>query len=435
MAGENEVQDLALARGQAGHALRSGLPPRGGFVGVAHLIECTFDAGEQVLVADRLLNEIHSSRLHRLDGHRHGAVAGDYDGRQLVAVGLEALDQIDAAHAWHQRIDQHTSFLASTIGREERLPIGEGLHRIPVRAQQIAHRLPDRAVVVDHEHGCSSLAFRKQGRLHRWLGEEALDVARQLPGSDRLVQMYAAVGGDLAQGNSRDVAGQNHGRDVLPDLLPQAGDDLGPVESVRQIVVGDDEVRNGPLCRQLQSPAPIGGDQGAMTLVVEKLLQQLAHRRVVLDDQNGAYGRGALVRIFLCQLRDVRRAGPPQRHLDGEDRAHAHARADVDVVAEQVGEAQHNGESQAEALASLARGIVELMELPEDRLKLQLGNTWAGVPDLDAELVAAAPAAKQDLALAGVFHRVRQQVADDLSEQAGIAAHRQTARDHAPVEI
>jgi hypothetical protein len=35
------------------------------------------DAGEQVLVPDRLLDEIHSSGLHRLDGHRHGAIAGD----------------------------------------------------------------------------------------------------------------------------------------------------------------------------------------------------------------------------------------------------------------------------------------------------------------------------------------------------------------------
>ena len=86
-------------------------------------------------------------------------------------------------------------------------------------------------------------------------------MARQLLGPDRLVQMHAAVAGDLAQGVGRDITGQDHGRDVVLELLSQAGDDLEPVEPVRQVVVGDDEARNGPLRCQLQRLAPIGGDQ------------------------------------------------------------------------------------------------------------------------------------------------------------------------------
>ena len=62
------------------------------------------------------------------------------------------------------------------------------------------------------------------------------------------------------------------------------------------------------------------------------------------------------------------------------------------------------------------------------------GNADPGVPDLDAQLVAAPPAAEQDLALIGVFHRVREQVADHLLEQARIAAHAEAARDDAPAE-
>src|SRR6185312_14945327 len=40
------------------------------------------------------------------------------------------------------------------------------------------------------------------------------------------------------------------------ELLSQARDDLKPVEAVRQVVVGDDEVRNGPLRCQLECFAP-----------------------------------------------------------------------------------------------------------------------------------------------------------------------------------
>ena len=171
-----------------------------------------------------------------------------------------------------------------------------------------------------------------------------------------------------------------------------------------------------------------------MTLVIKKQLQQLAHRRIVLDDQDvyRRTTRSPASRPVPAPGRP--RLGPPQRHLDGEDRARAQTGADIDLVAEQVGKALHDGETQAEALAALARGIVELMEFFEDRLELQFRNAGAGVPDLDAELVAAPSAAEQDLAVAGIFHRIRQQIADDLLEQPRIAAHSQAARDHAPVE-
>ena len=103
-------------------------------------------------------------------------------------------------------------------------------------------------------------------------------------------------------------------------------------------------------------------------------------------------------------------------------------------MAQQVCQALHDGETEAEALAALARRIVELMELLENRLKLFFGNADPGIPDLDAQLVAAPPAAEQDLALIGVFHCVREQVADHLLEQAWIAAHAEAARDDAPAE-
>ena len=107
---------------------------------------------------------------------------------------------------------------------------------------------------------------------------------------------------------------------------------------------------------------------------------------------------------------------------------------DIDSEAHQVRQALHDGEAEAETLAALARWIVELMELLENRLKLLFGNADPGIPDLDAQLVAAPPAAEQDLAFIGVFHCVREQVADHLLEQAWIAAHAEAARDYAPAE-
>src|SRR6476469_5320309 len=81
----------------------------------------------------------------------------------------------------------NASFAAWAIGLEEGRPVSEGLHRIPVLAQQIAHRLSDRAVIVDHEYGGRRLPFQKERQLPRalwrggWgLGKDVLDVVRQL---------------------------------------------------------------------------------------------------------------------------------------------------------------------------------------------------------------------------------------------------------------
>ena len=95
-----------------------------------------------------------------------------------------------------------------------------------------------------------------------------------------------------------------------------------------------------------------------------------------------------------------------ERRLDGEDRALARTGTDIDSVAQQVCQALDDGETEAEALAALPSRIIELMELLKNRLKLFFGNADPGIPDLDAQLVAAPPAAEQDLTLIGVFHGV-----------------------------
>jgi len=80
MAGEHEVQDLAAVARSDWQRMSRLFPAIETASRCPRLIERPFDAGEQIVVADRLLYEIHGSRLHCLNGHWHGAISGDHDG-------------------------------------------------------------------------------------------------------------------------------------------------------------------------------------------------------------------------------------------------------------------------------------------------------------------------------------------------------------------
>ena len=99
-------------------------------------------------------------------------------------------------------------------------------------------------------------------------------------------------------------------------------------------------------------------------------------------------------------------------------------------MAQQLPQPLHDGQAKAETEAPLARRVVDLMVLLEDRLKFRLGNADAGVPYLDAQHAFAPTAAEQNLAPPGVFHCVGEQVANHLLEQTWIAADHEAARDH-----
>src|SRR4029077_20333526 len=110
----------------------------------------------------------------------------------------------------------------------------------------------------------------------------------------------------------------------------------------------------------------------------------------------------------------------------------ARPRADTDGVAQQVADALHDRQTEPETATAFARGVVELMKLLEDRGQLARWNADARVPNLDAEIVAAPAAAEQNLAPRGVFHGVRQQIAQCLLDEMGIASDRQPASDDVP---
>src|SRR6185312_16529105 len=138
--------------------------------------------------------------------------------------------------------------------------------------------------------------------------------------------------------------------------------------------------------------------------------------RIVLDDENRAAAVGIFVKLALASHGRGRRLLLAERDFDGEDGALARSGTDIDGMAQQIAKPLHDGEAEAEAPAALPGGIVELMKLLEDRVELPVGDAGSGVPDLDAQRVAATAATDQYLAALGVFHRVRQEIADHLLE-------------------
>ena len=94
-------------------------------------------------------------------------------------------------------------------------------------------------------------------------------------------------------------------------------------------------------------------------------------------------------------------------HLDSEDRTLARMGTDLNDMPQQMRQASHDRKTEAEAEGAIVRRIAGLMELREDRMKLLFGYADAGVPDLDAQLVATPSATEQDLAVFGVLHRIR----------------------------
>ena len=67
----------------------------------------------------------------------------------------------------------------------------------------------------------------------------------------------------------------------------QPCDGLEPVEALREVVVGDNQVEFDRPGRQLQRFVPICGNDSAMTFGIEKQLQHFEHFRIVFVGERG----------------------------------------------------------------------------------------------------------------------------------------------------
>ena len=107
--------------------------------------------------------------------------------------------------------------------------------------------------------------------------------------------------------------------------------------------------------------------------------------------------------------------------------AFAGLRARLDPMAEEVRDAPHDGQPQAQTLAAVARQIADLVEFLEDPVQMLGRNADAGVLDGDAQPVpysAPYPAADNpDVAGYRVAQSVLDQIPEHAPEQRPVAAH------------
>ena len=128
LAGHDQVEHFALARRERLESLPDHVA-LGEHATAAHLFQRLVDAVQQVLVAERLLDEIDGARLHCLDGHRHVAVSRDEDDRQDRVTLVELHLQLQAAHAGHADVEYEAAGTIVALGIEEFLARFEHLHR------------------------------------------------------------------------------------------------------------------------------------------------------------------------------------------------------------------------------------------------------------------------------------------------------------------
>ena len=110
--GEDQFHDLPLPGSEPRDVASRFLPPRDQLARISRLFERARDAGQQFITADGLLDEIQSARLHRLNRHRHVAIAGDHDGGQPIAGIVKPLQQFEPVHPRQIGVDQQASFAA-----------------------------------------------------------------------------------------------------------------------------------------------------------------------------------------------------------------------------------------------------------------------------------------------------------------------------------
>ena len=79
------------------------------------------DGTQDRLLLERLLDEIDSTRLHRLHCEANITVAGDHDGGERHRLGAELAQQLESRHAGHAHIgDQAASLHAGERSEEGR---------------------------------------------------------------------------------------------------------------------------------------------------------------------------------------------------------------------------------------------------------------------------------------------------------------------------
>ncbi len=99
-------------------------------------LERDADGVEETLIVERLLDEVESSLLHRLDGEGHVGMSRHDDDRQADTAVPQRPHEGDAVGAWHADIGDDAARRQLSDLREERVGALVQPHRQPVRREK-----------------------------------------------------------------------------------------------------------------------------------------------------------------------------------------------------------------------------------------------------------------------------------------------------------
>src|SRR5262245_58886242 len=114
-----------------------------------------FDRLNEVLITERLCQELYGTSLHRLHGHRNVSVRCDEDDRHLPVCRGEVALKLKTASARHSHVEYQASRAVRGIALQE---IGNR-RKFPAmqadRPQQSPDRLAKLGIVIDNQHAWS----------------------------------------------------------------------------------------------------------------------------------------------------------------------------------------------------------------------------------------------------------------------------------------
>ena len=209
---------------------------------------------------------------------------------------------------------------------------------------------------------------------------------------------------------------------------------VGSMTSMPSLVAGQLQVAQHHVEVRAAGAQPgerLGAGGGAFDLAAPLFEQRAAaveDGRIVVHHeaaQAGQRRRRHAARARAAPLRAASRAGSSSAKVLPA----CSAERSGDARAEQGRDARADREAEAEALATVALGVRDLVELLEDARLVDRRDADAVVAHLDAHGAAAARRAATSTVPSGGVWRIAlaDQVADDALQQRGIAAHRQAA--------
>ena len=112
---------------------------------------------------ERLFKEIKRTDAHRLDRHRHVAVAGDHDHWQRAVVAHQFLQELHPVHAGHLDVRNHDSRIIRPQNLQRIFGAGKCFCVIARQGQPLADGLPHILFIIDNRdlHGLGHSLLRR----------------------------------------------------------------------------------------------------------------------------------------------------------------------------------------------------------------------------------------------------------------------------------